>query len=786
MRLSYHHVNPSGGNESFLLRYQPDGEPGGTCVLVDAGANADLDGILRPSDELAAICLTHAHLDHYQSIERCHSAGTAVYASEPTAAILDDVFDVAERDYDVSTSATTTDALHPIDGWTELTPGFSVHPIPAGHVPGAVGYLFRADDGDDTYHVFATGDFTDRRSGGYPSLDADALHDIDVLFLSVSTDDEFEENFTEGLGRALQRAHSGSRTLVATSGLVGVQVAYLLSATMAEFDRDVQIRVVGQVAKLWETLDYDRPGVESIPVFEDPTQCLGAGAITIAGPEIPHERSSGRLFEELEDDPSATVIQLIGSGESPLRSGQCTVHAYDVVNHPTRDTIDEVHNAVDPVHSVIVHRHQGAGEAYNDLGSIVWSPTDDEEYVLYDDGWQSPPWMDINRGFSEDGTQAQNMGHFAGDLLSELSLPGLDRHETVDLAAEGVDLERIEEILAQVDAYEREQPAEETPEQSAAANGGTSQPSPSHDAMKETEDTGSDEPDADERVEPQALVDTTHQGVDGVDPGIRAAIESGDVDPETVRSALETSQAYQRGDLEPADADTTPPEDGEEVPSEEKDDGDTTEADTDDTAEVEEDDDTTEAASDDSPEVDDDDTDDSGPVNEETNQGGGDNGRLELDRERSTPTADLTETSTEIELDPVAAAIATDAATDADEATVGEFVAIAVREYVEAVVKGTVDESTVPPTEALLKGDSGVESALSAIAQHDEAASSAEDIVGDAVAERITPGVETTVTVPEIDPYLDLLDTVATADRFAVDSSAGAVAVAIVRRSRRQ
>jgi len=783
VRLSYHHVNPTGGNESFLLRYRPDGESSGTCVLVDAGANADLDGILRSSDELAAICLTHAHLDHYQSIEQCHSAGTPIYASEPTAAMLDDVFDVAARDYDVTTSTTTADAIHPISGWTELTPGFAVHPIPAGHAPGAVGYLFRADDGEDTHHVFATGDFTDRRAGGYPALDAAALHDIDVLFVSVATDDEFEENLTEGLGRALQRAHSGSRTLVATSGLVGVQVAYLLSATMAEFDRDVPIRVVGQVAKLWETLDYDRRGVESIPVFEDPMQCLGAGVITIAGPEIPHERSSGRLFEELEDDPSATVIQLIGSGESPLRSGQCTVHAYDVVNHPKRGTIDEVHNAVDPVHSVIVHRHQGAGEEFNDLGSIVWSPTDHEEYVLYDDGWQSPPWMDINRGFTDDGTQAQNMGHFAGDLLSELSLPSLNRHETVDLAAEGVDLELIEEILTQVDAYEDEQPAEE-PEQPAAANGGTSQPD-TYEAMTQTNNTEDDGSDADGRVEPQGLVDTTQKDIDGVDPGIRAAIESGDVDPETVRSAMETSRAYQRGELESTDTDQTPPEDSEELPGEgeEGDDSETTEGDTDDTAEVEEDDDTTEAIGDDSPEVD---GDDSGHENDEPNQGDKDNGEPGPDREGSAPTADLTETNSEIELDPVAAAIATDAATDADEATVGEYVAIAVREYLEAVVNGTVSESAVPPTEALLESDSGVESALSAIAQHDEAAGSAEDIVGDAVAERIAPGVETTITVPGIDPYLDLLDTVATADRFAVDSSAGAVAVAIVRRSRRE
>jgi putative mRNA 3-end processing factor len=302
--------------------------------------------LLTPEDELVAICLTHAHLDHYQSLETCRRNQTTIYASPSTAALLPEIFEVAAREYDVTTTDATSQAIEPLDGWTTVAPGIAIYPLPAGHAPGAASLLFRFDDGNDQHHVLATGDFTTRRAAGYPGFKAPPTLDIDVLFLTAATSDTFSEQLTEALGHALQRAHSGAQTLVTTSGLVGVHVAYLLDAVRSELDLGVTIHLAGQVAKLYDTLEYDCQHVTSIPQFADPQTCLQRGTITIAGPEVPRERSSGRLFGRIREDPSACVVQLISSSEDPVTGGQCTIHDYKIANHPTRDTLEAVHDNI--------------------------------------------------------------------------------------------------------------------------------------------------------------------------------------------------------------------------------------------------------------------------------------------------------------------------------------------------------------------------------------------------------------------------------------------------------
>lgn len=161
-----------------------------------------------------------------------------------------------------------------------------------------------------------------------------------MLFLPAATNETFGESLTEALGTTLEHAHGGAPTLVTTSGLVGAQFAYLLSALVEEYELGVPIRVVGQVAKLYERLDYDCPRVEQISHFTDPRTCLDPGVITIAGPDVPRERSSGRLFGILRDNPNACVVQLVGSGETPMTEGRCTIHGYELVNHPSRQTLE--------------------------------------------------------------------------------------------------------------------------------------------------------------------------------------------------------------------------------------------------------------------------------------------------------------------------------------------------------------------------------------------------------------------------------------------------------------
>jgi len=209
-------------------------------------------------------------------------------------------------------------------------------------------------------------------AGGFPGFDSDGFIDVDVLFLTGATNDKFESAITEALGTAISHAHSGSRTLVTASGLVGPQIAYLLTAITAEYDLHVPIRVVGQVAKLYDELDYECDHVTSIPEFGHTDECLESGVITIAGPDVPREQSSGRLFGVLQEDPNACVVQLIGSGKTPRTTGQCTIHTHTLSNHPTRETLVEVHEAIDPTETVITHRHHGAKEEFNDLSGVVW------------------------------------------------------------------------------------------------------------------------------------------------------------------------------------------------------------------------------------------------------------------------------------------------------------------------------------------------------------------------------------------------------------------------------
>ena len=445
MRISFQHANPDAGNESFLLRFDSGGDET-PCVLVDAGSGVDLDSLLESGDRLEAICLTHAHLDHYTELTAAHRNGVPVFTSPATAAILTDVFDIAATEYDVHASDAVDDAITPIDDWTEIATGVEIHPVPAGHAPGAVGFLVRVTDGDRNHHLLATGDFTRRSVAGFPGFDANGFVDVDALFLTAATDDDFERSLTEALGRALEYAHGGSRTLVTTSGLVGVQVASLLSALIDDHELRVPVRVVGHVAKLYAALEYDCPGVEAVPNFEHTDECLEAGAVTIAGPEVPHERSSGRLFGVLREDPNACVIQLVGSGEDPIDGGRCTVHDYELVNHPSRSTLRDVHDAIDPTETVIVHRHGGAEGAFNDFSSIVWGSGDTDEYTLFDGGpWQRPPRMN---GGAVTGSSRRSLQQFAGaDLLASFSVPSLERRDEPDPEAEGIDEDRITALL---------------------------------------------------------------------------------------------------------------------------------------------------------------------------------------------------------------------------------------------------------------------------------------------------------------------------------------------------
>lgn len=446
MQISFQQVNPHAGNESILLRCRNGEAPHPVCILIDAGHGIDLSEQLIDEDELAAILLTHAHADHYQSLSKCVRPETTLYCSEPTADALDAVLELAGRQSDNSQLELPEDRQG-IRNWTDIAPGISVHPVPAGHAPGAIGYLVRFEDGSVRHHLLATGDFTRRRAAGYPRFD-DSIAEVDILLLTVATNDTFSEHLSEGLGQALQRAHAGAETLLATTGLLGVQATYLLSELITTLESPVTVRPAGQVARLYEAMNYQCQHVEPIPVFERPNECLDPGVITVAGPESPTEGASGRLFDALQDTPDACLIQLCNDHSAPVSDATCTVDSYRVVNHPSLESINEVQSTIDPTHTLILHNHGGGADEFNYMPGYVWSPSDTTEYTLYEEGWKKPPWMG---GGIISKQAASTVATRVGDtLVDAFTLPQVERHETVDLVAEGVDVKRVREIVKQV------------------------------------------------------------------------------------------------------------------------------------------------------------------------------------------------------------------------------------------------------------------------------------------------------------------------------------------------
>jgi putative mRNA 3-end processing factor len=472
-----------------------------------------------------------------------------VYASPATTAILEDVFDVATK-YAVTASDAVVSAVEAVDGWTTIGPGVECHPVPAGHAPGAVGYLFRFDTEDsDLGHILVTGDFTLNRAAGFPGFPVEGIQDVDALFLTAATNGNFTEEVSEGLGIALQQARSGMQTLVTASGLFGVHVAYLLDALITRLDLSIRVRIVGQVAKLYRELGYECNHVDLVPVFEHTDECLVHGTITIAGPEVPTEKSSGRLFGVLREQPAACVVQLIGSGKEPRQDGQCGIHAFDAVNHPSRETLEIVHDTIAPQHTIIVHCHGGAGSEFNDFESYVWSPSDAAEYDLYANGeWIVPSWAE-NKHSTLEASESSVESLIGDDILEGLSLPDLERHDGPDIAAEGIDVERVERIVTQEAADTGLRSVSNT-----VTGGSEDAPVESNleatdsETMTSDNTNGSDGTTPEETAMETELIETTGSkpvsewSLDDIDDELIAAIESGDVSGEEVERLLELAE----------------------------------------------------------------------------------------------------------------------------------------------------------------------------------------------------------------------------------------------------
>ncbi|RRJ31518.1 MBL fold metallo-hydrolase [Halocatena pleomorpha] len=471
MKLSYQHANPYSGCESVLLRIEGLLPHQTVCILIDSGDDVNVDELLDEDEYLTAICLTHAHYDHYQSLDSNLRDGAPVYATPDTTQLLEASYQVGKPhsavDHDSVLSAVT-----PIDGWTTIVDGLRVRALPAGHAPGAASLLFAIDDGNQTRTVLATGDFTLRRTAGYSGFDADLPLDIDVCLLSATASEDFESAATRTVKTISDRATAGSTVLVTAGGQMGLHLGYLLSRVSTEYGREFPITLVGQTAILAERLNYDLPGVSTVPEFDSPSAVLAPGEVTIAGPDVPtadSATSAARLFEQIRTDDAATLVQIPAGGGPPVTAATCTVYSFPLKNHPRRSTIDRVIKSLAPIHLIILHETGSAADQYKDhYSSYVWATNDRLNHTLLNEtGWTPPPWVSdqVERYVTRqriDPRQPISSDVLTADAESEF--PSNDRCETPDLEREGIATQAIsrETAMGRTDTVDEKYRAKET------------------------------------------------------------------------------------------------------------------------------------------------------------------------------------------------------------------------------------------------------------------------------------------------------------------------------------
>ena len=417
MQVTYSHANPQHGNESFLIRFRQKGHQQTPVLLVDSGKGVNVSSLLEDNEYLLGILLTHAHSDHYQTLPQNIVDGAKVYTSPDTAAILPEVIRDGIQNGVKGSVSTVTKSLVPIEEWTELLNNVRVKPIPAGHCPGASGFLLQFKSDGDWQSMVITGDFTLSDSAGYPGFPLDMLVDTDALFLTgtATTTDER----VDAIEAAYEHAISGSRTLVTATGLMGVELAYQMGHLFSQNNISIPVRIVGHGAKLYNNLGYDVPGVTAVEKFKRTEPVMDAGAITISGPQSPTEGSSGRLFGAIRNDTKAALIQVMNNATTPVSEGRCTIRSFTYIAHPTQEEIDEVVETLDPVQVVITHQSKRAGDRYKDkYTSYVWAPSDTKQHVLFNrNTWQSPPWV------TEQGNQLIK-GHHSKAATNSIDISG--------------------------------------------------------------------------------------------------------------------------------------------------------------------------------------------------------------------------------------------------------------------------------------------------------------------------------------------------------------------------
>jgi putative mRNA 3-end processing factor len=509
MKVTYSHANPKHGNESFLIRFHQKGHLQTPVLLVDSGNGVDISQQLGEDEYLLGILLTHAHSDHYQTLPQNLIDGAKVYTSPDTALVLPDVIRDGIQNGVKGSVSTVTDALVPIEDWHNLLNNVRVKPIPAGHCPGAAGFLVQFESDGEWQTIVITGDFTLSNAAGYPGFPIDMLVNADALFLTGTANSTDER--AGAIEAAYEHAQAGSRTLLTTTGLLGVELAYQMGHLFDQNDISIPIRIVGHGAKLYNKLGYDVPQVTAIETFKRTEPVMEAGGITISGPQSPTEGSSGRLFGAIRNDPNAALIQVMNNGAAPVREGRCTIHSFEYIAHPTQDEIDEVVETLDPIQVIITHQSQQSGNRYKDkYTSYVWAPSDTNTHELFNRSkWQAPPWV------TQQGNQLITSHHRdaatnAVTISGDVPTPSISHTGEFTASAEGYDDSAFELLRRSNPTYS----------QSSAASNGSENAVPigPADIEPDVNEAQVTEADNDEEVESEPAT-TSADGAEEVDTG---------------------------------------------------------------------------------------------------------------------------------------------------------------------------------------------------------------------------------------------------------------------------
>ncbi|MFC6965236.1 hypothetical protein ACFQL7_28640 [Halocatena marina] len=413
---------------------------------MNSGRGVSVDELLDESrgEYLAGIIVNNAHPEYYCTLGENVREETPIYAAPDTATILAEACSAPLRDIEYSDAI--LEQLVSVDTWTQLVRGMQLHPLPVGHAPGAAGFLLEIPDGTDAHTLFVADECTIRRAAGYSGIGLDLPVAIDSLVLSGATADPFAPALTETLSIVCERAREDATVLVTADEPTGIHAAYLLGHLGKRLGSPFPITVTGRTATLCEQLGYSIPNVTRLP-DAPPEKVLTPGTVAIAEPDAPVQGPAGQLFEALADDPEAAVLRLTRGVATPITAAQCMVQSFPWHNYPDPETLATVVEALAPVQVVLAERPTPEAERLHLPDSFVWSIDDDLVYTLYDGtNWVAP--AEIDPDAAQHIRQRATAYHDEPTPSEyELSLPLPVRTGTIDFAAEGLDVEVIQERL---------------------------------------------------------------------------------------------------------------------------------------------------------------------------------------------------------------------------------------------------------------------------------------------------------------------------------------------------